>query len=71
VLISTILSKHRFSLIPKIYIRNNLARTTLDHDELVLAQSGALLRVGGRGAGLTGSEVVVTLVVGHYTIISM
>jgi len=45
---------------------NNLAGATLDHNEAVLAQGGALHGVGRRGTGVDGVEVVLMLrIVGH------
>jgi hypothetical protein len=40
---------------------NNLARAVLDHDETVLAESGTLHGIGGRGASIGGLEGVLML----------
>jgi hypothetical protein len=40
---------------------DNLARTVLDHDETVLAQGGALHRVGGRSTGVGAFERVLLM----------
>jgi hypothetical protein len=42
---------------------NDLARTVLDHDEAVLAQSRALHRIGGRGTGIGAFEGVLLMLV--------